>query len=509
MSRFFDNFSLRDDAAVEAELLAGGGGDGGVPLPPSAFKPSVDVSTLDLTDTTVESPGDDTRLLPLTGVRTVLDDPGALIAEDLTVQAQYEDAGIDPDSDEVFDPDSIRFGERFFNDRSIGGGRKILGGGQGRAIPVITDQLNYPDIGEESFFDNFANPRNGVCNFVEFKVFSKKASELIFQYNSVTDFSASFGEAGGRQVKIGSSGIQRVVREQGVQNPYDEEGNDDQAQSPSQPYTQAGASEYFYEGLGDINKRIKEGDLQAKREFVDLVSKDIRAGKATEQVGETIRLYFPNQFSSQDNVEYADTNLNFFQSIVEAFGGAGAANLGSLIGNRSISGIVGGAANLGGVFIPGLDAGEIGNNIQGGINATVGFVENPKNESLFKGVGRKTFQMTFTLAPRTEKESHIAANIVEAFRFHMMPELSLTTTFLLTPNEFEVSLLTFDFESKQFVRNPALPNPGRCFLINTNVDYAPNPKSAFFKNGVACQMTLQLDFAQAFIMNKQLVLGGF
>ena len=220
-------------------------------------------------------------------------------------------------------------------------------------------------------------------------------------------------------------------------------------------------------------------------------------------------MYFPNEFQNTDRVEYQDVNLNFFQGIVEAFGGAGAANFGSLVGSRAISELIGGASRLGSALLPGVGGQELGGQVQGGIQAKVGFVENPKNESLFKGVNRKTFNMSFTFAPRTEEESHIAVNIIEAFRFHMLPELSLTTTFLLTPNEFEVTLLTLDLDSGQFVRNPALPNPGRCFLINTDVNYSPNPKSAFFRNGVPCQMNLTLQFAQAFIMNKQLVLGGF
>ena len=117
--------------------------------------------------------------------------------------------------------------------------------------------------------------------------------------------------------------------------------------------------------------------------------------------------------------------------------------------------------------------------------------------------------MNFTFAPRSERESHIAVNIIEAFRFQMLPELSLTTTFLLSPNEFEITLKQLDTTSGQFVKNPALPTPGRCFLIGTDVNYTPNVKSAFFRNGVPCQINLNLSFAQAFIMNKQLVLGGF
>lgn len=408
-------------------------------------------------------------------------------------------AASDADGGE-FNPDAT-FGERFFNDRGLGGERRLIGGNNSNAIPVITGDLTYPNINLESIYNDFANPRDGVCNFIEFKVFSKKAQALNFEYNSLTDFELGFGDAD-KPVTIGTDDFRSLLNQSAVRD-------EDSEISLTENFTREAGSEYFYSGLKDIRERIQGGDQQAKRQFVDLVSKDIRAGKATEQVGETIRMYFPNEFQNTDRVEYQDVNLNFFQGIVEAFGGAGAANFGSLVGSRAISELIGGASRLGSALLPGVGGQELGGQVQGGIQAKVGFVENPKNESLFKGVNRKTFNMSFTFAPRTEEESHIAVNIIEAFRFHMLPELSLTTTFLLTPNEFEVTLLTLDLDSGQFVRNPALPNPGRCFLINTDVNYSPNPKSAFFRNGVPCQMNLTLQFAQAFIMNKQLVLGGF
>ena len=452
-------------------------------------KPSEDVSQLKFQlDST---PGSD---LP-PGPRTVLDDPGALIAEDATIQAQYEAAGIDPDDGGVFVSPVASFGERFFSDRSLGGERPVIG----RNIPVIGGDLTYPDINSEAVFADLNNPRNGICNFVEFKVFSKRANDLIYEYNGLTDFKLGFRERGGKGFIAGVEEGEILA----------ETTDDSQDRSSTDPYTNEQTSEYFYSGLGDIRKKIQAGDQAAKREFVDLVSKDIRAGKATEQVGETIRMYFPNEFSTTDRVEYQNVNLNFFQGIVEGFGGAGLSNLGTLVGARAISELVGGAANLVSNIVPGADGGELAQNISGGIAARVGFAENPKNESLFKGVNRKTFNMNFTFAPRSERESHIAVNIIEAFRFQMLPELSLTTTFLLSPNEFEITLKQLDTTSGQFVKNPALPTPGRCFLIGTDVNYTPNVKSAFFRNGVPCQINLNLSFAQAFIMNKQLVLGGF
>ena len=116
---------------------------------------------------------------------------------------------------------------------------------------------------------------------------------------------------------------------------------------------------------------------------------------------------------------------------------------------------------------------------------------------MFKGTTRRAFQFAFTFAPRSQEEALIMMNIIEAFRFHMMPELSLGGNMLLAPHEFGISFMTLNSErtadgtfsrATEFVENKNLP---------------------FFYDGIPTEIKLTLNFKQAFLPNRQFILEGF
>jgi hypothetical protein len=124
----------------------------------------------------------------------------------------------------------------------------------------------------------------------------------------------------------------------------------------------------------------------------------------------------------------------------------------------------------------------------------------------------------FTFAPRSQEEALIMMNIIEAFRFHMMPELSLGGNMLLAPHEFGISFMTLNAErtedgtfsrATEFVENKNLPKIGRAFLESANTEFAPNERSAFFYDGIPTEIKLTLNFKQAFLPNRQFILEGF
>ena len=154
--------------------------------------------------------------------------------------------------------------------------------------------------------------------------------------------------------------------------------------------------------------------------------------------------------------------------------------------------------------IPGIEESDLANYF----TARYGIVENPRLESLFQNVNRKSFGFEFMLAPRSEEEANIILNIIEAFRFHMLPELSISGQMLLAPHEFEVEIL-HRTQSGDFELNRNIPQIGRAFLEDVTLNYTPNEKSAFFHDGVPCQININLKFSQAILLNRQLVLAGF
>ena len=64
-------------------------------------------------------------------------------------------------------------------------------------------------------------------------------------------------------------------------------------------------------------------------------------------------------------------------------------------------------------------------------------------------------------------------------------------------------------EYRIFELNNNIPQIGRAFLEDVTLNYTPNEKSAFFHDGVPCQIGINLKFSQAILLNRQLVLAGF
>lgn len=238
----------------------------------------------------------------------------------------------------------------------------------------------------------------------------------------------------------------------------------------------------------------------ANREIVNKVASDIRLSKATEKLEEQILMYIPSGLNFSDKVDYEEGSAGVFNAINEAVSG----NIGAGIDKLKLLGVEK-LSQKAAKNIP--TGGE--NDLSNFFRARLGFAENPKNESLFRGVGRKTFSLEFKFAPRNQRESIMMLNIIEAFRFHMLPELSISSTMLLAPHEFDVSFFYRDLPSGEFVENVNLPKIGRAFLTDLSVNYAPSERSTFFRDGVPTEVTLNLTMSQAVLLNRQLILAGF
>ena len=137
-------------------------------------------------------------------------------------------------------------------------------------------------------------------------------------------------------------------------------------------------------------------------------------------------------------------------------------------------------------------------------------------------------------------------NIIQAFRFHSVPELAESTLLYFAPHETDVKFfrttlldeeqakiqssvgLESGFDTfgrrasldtvggvnvgkvnSRLIENTEIPRIGRCFVSGVSVNYSPQAKSSFFVNGVPTQVEMTLSMSQAITMNKQFVLQGF
>jgi hypothetical protein len=229
-----------------------------------------------------------------------------------------------------------------------------------------------------------------------------------------------------------------------------------------------------------------------------------RFGFASEKLEDEVMLYVPKGLEFDNTVEYDEASLAGLSALTQ-FIASGFSDTAAISTNLALK-----ALKLGSV------AGKaIGLDVEGGLRARAGFSENPKNEMIFKGPKRGSFSFEFEFAPRTKKEADTALEIIEVFRYYMSPEVSLSTSILFAPQEFEITVVnlnskfTENGETFGSEVNTTMPKIGRCYLSNVKVNYTPDDRSAFFQNGQATRILLSLKFDQINFITKQGILDGF
>jgi hypothetical protein len=111
---------------------------------------------------------------------------------------------------------------------------------------------------------------------------------------------------------------------------------------------------------------------------------------------------------------------------------------------------------------------NVGNDLETLISAGLGVVKNPWQEQLFQHMNFRNFNFDFHFRPRNEKEAENVYNIIQAFRWHMHPEVSkdFSSRYLIYPDEFSIEF----YASGKL--NRYLSQIGMCVLTDMNVNYS-------------------------------------
>lgn len=128
--------------------------------------------------------------------------------------------------------------------------------------------------------------------------------------------------------------------------------------------------------------------------------------------------------------------------------------------------------------------------------------KNPYTEQLFRNVAFREHTFTYTFIPKNERESRIVDNIVQLFKFYMLPAYSSTTgtasVFFDFPYEFQI---TYSVADTTFTLLPSV-------LQQFDVDYAGydvpkffNPTKADLKQYPA-KVTITMVFKEMAILTR-------
>jgi hypothetical protein len=264
------------------------------------------------------------------------------------------------------------------------------------------------------------------------------------------------------------------------------------------------------EGIGDGFAKIGE-----------YIPTSLQISPTTTQAKAYISLYMPDTLTAQYSADWQEmslgdmgTGISTLRMIDQLATNAGqqgtftSGDLGKNLGNlastdpavtATIANILG-ASGIGSNLI---DAKVIGDVILKG----QGYAINPQLQMIFRGVGFRSFQLSFMFTPKSLEESTEVNDIIKTFKYHFSPGFeagktdSTQSMFLTSPSLFNVEFKIGQNE------NQYVPKYGDCVLTDIDVNYAPNGFAAH-ENGAPVQTTLNLTFKEIVIVDRDKIANG-
>ena len=130
------------------------------------------------------------------------------------------------------------------------------------------------------------------------------------------------------------------------------------------------------------------------------------------------------------------------------------------------------------------------------LTRTTGAIMNPNMELLFNSPSLRSFNFSFTLAPRNKAEAMVVIKIIRFFKQGMSPIRSKSRLFLRSPHTFRLAYkhkvgLTNDKDD-----HPFLNKFKECALNGFGVNYTPSGQYSTYEDGVMTSYQMTMGFQE-------------
>ena len=120
----------------------------------------------------------------------------------------------------------------------------------------------------------------------------------------------------------------------------------------------------------------------------------------------------------------------------------------------------------------------------------------------------RTFTYNFTFAPRSEEETKDVQEIIQLFRFHMVPELQTNNgRYITLPSTFDIHYM-YKAQNGNGYENDYYTRLSTCVLKQCDVNYTPNGVKSF-ADGAPTQITMSLSFRETETLTKEKINQGY
>lgn len=238
----------------------------------------------------------------------------------------------------------------------------------------------------------------------------------------------------------------------------------------------------------------------------------------TKRLNTSIALYMPAQINTSQGVKYGEQEIGAMVTAAmaaykayESSGGgltmdAFKATMGAA-GDKIGESLVEGAKSFADTIAPGAKT---------AIDLQQGRIVNNRMETMFEGLDKRSFQFSFKFMPKSEDEAKRVDEIVNAFRFYMLPEIMKSDKEGAgTSRKFSIPA-TFDIEFMDASgQNEYINKISTCVLTQCDVVYG-GERVQFFrpttggKNGSPpVETSITLSFTEMELVDRQRVLEGY
>ena len=226
-----------------------------------------------------------------------------------------------------------------------------------------------------------------------------------------------------------------------------------------------GLLNYSAEGIANIGSHSQ-----------DVLTSDTRLSRAQVESGDKLSLYLPAGLKFGQSTTYDTKNMGAIRNLM----GAGSGLIPGL--SKAAAGFVDEAVGS----IAGIEL-----NTGSALNALTGTVTNPRKEMMFNGTEIRSFDFTFQFRPKSREEAKSMILAVEMLRFHALPEINPSMSFLSVPSEVQIWFLDYVNTSAAYPGrisgypgdymeiSKSLPRLGRCAITSVDVTYHPEANTVF------------------------------
>lgn len=289
--------------------------------------------------------------------------------------------------------------------------------------------------------------------------------------------------------------------------------------------TKGGNSKEAGKGEGKtVDKKFANAEAmkKAKKSGMDSAAKSrkqIGSGSTKKHHTDHIALYMPPSINVQYQAGYAEQEIGILSEIgsdvilgMMNAGKGGTFGIGNALsaGYEKAKGSIaaGGSQMLMEYGLKTLDTISILPGTEGAAaiaQMNMGKVVAPRMELMFEGMGRRSFNFTFTFIPKDEQEAVIVHNIVDSFKHNMSSKFLNGQRLQTIPNVFDIEYMCLTGN------NTFLNKIGTSVLKSCDVTYGGDRYKAYDSSGDTPpqKTTVSLAFTELEILDRDMIDQGY